>query len=144
MTPLKSSQVAQQANVNVETLRYYEREGLLPTPSRTESGYRQYSETDVARVQFIKRAQHLGFTLDEIKDLLSLRQHPDDSAGPVKQLALDKIELIDTKIEALQQMKTVLQDLASACPGSHGTIDYCPILKAFEHTHCEHSTKGGD
>ncbi len=76
MSPIKSGDLAKRANVNTETLRYYEREGLLPEPERTESGYRLYADEDVKRVQFIKRAQELGFSLKEVKELLALKPQP--------------------------------------------------------------------
>jgi DNA-binding transcriptional MerR regulator len=98
MVPLKAGQLAKQAHINVETLRYYEREGLMPTPQRTEAGYRLYQQADIKRVQFIKKAQSLGFTLSEIKDLLMLTETPYYSARNVKQLTQQKIDLIQQKI----------------------------------------------
>jgi MerR family copper efflux transcriptional regulator len=130
--PMSSGQLAKQAGVNVETLRYYEREGLLPVPQRTDSGYRQYRSADVQQVVFIKRAQDLGFTLKEIKELLALRVAPEQSAQQVKTLAQEKLTQIDAKIQALQAMKTALADLVAACPGSEGNMAHCPIIQCFE------------
>lgn len=87
MTTIKSEELAKQANVNSETLRYYEREGLLPEPERTESGYRLYADKDVRRDRFIKRAQELGFSLRKIKELLALKLEATQSASEVKRLA---------------------------------------------------------
>jgi Hg(II)-responsive transcriptional regulator len=132
---LKSGELARRASVNVETLRYYEREGLLPEPERSEAGYRYYAETDVQRVQFIKRAQELGFTLKEIKELLALKINPKGSAAGVKEFALQKIQLIDHKIQLLQNIRDTLVALSEACPGEDGTVDACPILHSFTTTH---------
>ena len=132
MTTLKSGELAKQAGVNVETLRYYEREGFLPKPDRTESGYRLYPASEVQRVRFIKRSQELGFTLKEIKELLALRIDPGHSAGEVKELTDQKIQVIEQKIQVLQAMKTTLLELSQACPGEQGTVDTCPIIRCLD------------
>lgn len=131
MTPLKSGDLAKKSNVNTETLRYYEKEGLLPEPERTESGYRLYADEDVKRVRFIKRAQELGFSLKEIKELLALKLDASQSASEVKRLTEQKIQDIDRKILNLQAMKTILEDLADACSGE-GSVDHCPILNCLD------------
>ncbi|MBY0404689.1 MAG: heavy metal-responsive transcriptional regulator, partial [Cyanobacteria bacterium] len=105
---LQRGEVAQRAGVPVETLRYYEKEGLLKQPLRGESRYRQYKDADVQQVLFIKRAQALGFTLKEIKELLVLKEHPEDSAAEMKSLALEKIQMMEAKIQILMEMKTSL------------------------------------
>ncbi len=140
MHSLKSGELAKQANVNPETLRYYEREGLLPEPVRTEAGYRLYQVDDVKRVRFIKKAQELGFSLKEVKELLALKLHADHSASEVKRLTEHKIQDIEAKIQSLQAMKKVLNDLASACSGT-GSVDHCPILNCLEDNTQE---KGGE
>lgn len=129
MKNIKIGQLAKEANVKVETVRYYERRGLLPDPPRRESGYRIYSENDVTRIQFIKHAQKLGFTLNEVSDLLSLRVDPDTTCADVKKRAEIKINDIDGKIRALQQMKIALTRLVTLCKG--GTSNECSILKAL-------------
>jgi MerR family copper efflux transcriptional regulator len=131
MSPLKSGELAKQANVNSETLRYYEREGLLPEPERTDSGYRLYADEDVKRVRFIKRAQELGFSLKEIKELLALKLDASQSASEVKRLTEHKIQDIENKIQSLQAMKGVLHDVAAACSGK-GSVDHCPILTCLD------------
>lgn len=131
MSPLKSGDLAKKSNVNTETLRYYEKEGLLPEPERTESGYRLYADEDVKRVRFIKRAQELGFSLKEIKELLALKLDASQSASEVKRLTEQKIQDIDRKILNLQAMKTILEDLADACSGE-GSVDHCPILNCLD------------
>ena len=135
MKQLKSGDLAKQTGINVETLRYYEREGLLPKPERTESGYRQYSQMDVQKILFIKKAQELGFTLKEIKELLSLKISSGHSALEVKQLSLQKIQAIDAKITSLLAMKESLTCLVDACPGSEGDISECPILECLDSGH---------
>lgn len=140
MHSLKSGELAKQANVNPETLRYYEREGLLAEPVRTESGYRLYQQAEVKRVRFIKKAQELGFSLKEVKELLSLKWSGSHSASEVKQLTEQKILDIEAKIQSLLAMKAALQELASTCSGK-GSIDDCPILNSLEDNAQE---KGGE
>ncbi|MBV7328542.1 MerR family DNA-binding protein [Chloroflexi bacterium TSY] len=131
MNGLRSGQLAKAADVNVETLRYYERRGLLPEPPRRESGYRIYPEDSVSRLRFIKGAQELGFTLEEIQELLALRVDENASKIDVRQHAQDKVAQIDAKIAALQQMRNALVHLIDQCHGDGPTSD-CPILEAME------------
>lgn len=131
MSPMKSGELAKQAGVNLETLRYYEREALLPEPERTDSGYRLYAEEDLKRVRFIKRAQELGFSLKEVKELLALHLDATQSASEVKRLAEQKLEDIESKIRSLQAMQTALSELAEACSGE-GSVVHCPILNCLE------------
>ncbi|MCE3236913.1 MAG: merR1 [Vampirovibrio sp.] len=131
MSPLKSGTLAKRANVNPETLRYYEREGLLPEPERSETGYRLYADEDVKRVRFIKRAQELGFSLKEIKELLALKLDASQSASQVKKLAELKIQDIEAKIQSLRAMKSILSELTEACSGK-GSVDHCPILSCLD------------
>lgn len=132
MNGLRSGQLAATANVNVETLRYYERRGLLPEPPRRESGYRVYPVESVPRLRFIKGAQELGFTLEEIQELLALRVTEEVSKTQVRNRAQDKVAQIDTKINALQQMRDALSHLIEQCHGDGPTSD-CPILEGMEH-----------
>ena len=131
MKTYKSGQLAKAAEVNSETLRYYERENLLPLPDRTESGYRLYTEDDLKRVIFIKRAQELGFSLKEIKELLSLASDKQQSSAAVKLLADQKIQTIEAKITSLQAIKDNLQALSNLCNGE-GRIQECPIIKSLD------------
>lgn len=128
---MTTGQVADRAGVNIQTVRYYERRGLLPAPPRRASGYRQYGSDHVSRIRFIKRAQELGFTLEEIDELLSLRADPDADSSEVLERALRKIEDIDRKMQDLSRMRATLEDLTHACAG-HGSTDNCPILAALE------------
>ena len=129
--PLTIGQVAGRAGVGVETVRFYEREGLLPRPARRASGYRQYPEESVSRLQFIRRAKALGFTLKEIGELLDLRLDPRANRGMVKRRTAAKVEDIERKIDALRRMKESLLKLADACNGE-GHLSGCPILGALE------------
>lgn len=131
MERLRSSEVAKQARVNVETLRYYERRGLLQKPPRTDSNYRVYSEEAVRRVRFIKRAQELGFSLKEVKELLSLRATPGAGCADVLNRARLKISDIDEKIRALKGMRKALSNLMAECSGK-GPVTDCPILESLD------------
>lgn len=128
-TTLTIGKLATAVGVGVETIRFYEREGLLPEPPRKRSGYRQYPANAVARVQFIRRAKDLGFTLKEIAELLRLRVDPDKSCADVRQLAKAKIADVDAKMADLARIKGALQRLARTCPGK-GPTSECPILEA--------------
>ena len=130
-TLLTIGKVARQAGVGIETVRFYEREGLLEQPTRRESGYRQYSEDVVARLKFIKRAKELGFTLKEIRDLLSLRIDPDATRADVRQRAQEKIADIEAKVRDLQRMKDALLRLTASCHGT-GPLEGCPIIGALD------------
>ena len=127
---LTSGQLAKKSDVGVETLRFYEREGLLARPARTASGYRQYSAEAVERVRFIRRAQLLGFQLKDIKELLALRDDPDADSGEVREKAVAKLADIDQRIKDLEAMKTELTRLVAACDGS-GPAAECPIITAI-------------
>ena len=131
MKPLTIGQVARRAEVGVETVRFYERQGLLAGPARTASGYRQYTEDVVARLRFIRRAKELGFTLKEIAELLALRLDPDTSCAEVRGRAKAKIDDIDAKIRDLQRMRQALDKLVASCRG-RGPISACPILDALD------------
>lgn len=125
------SEVAERGGVNLQTIRYYEREGLLPEPPRRASGYRVFPESAVQRVRFIKRAQELGFSLAEIRELLSVEIDPAKDCSDVQRLARAKVHDIEEKIRTLQSMKRVLTRLADACPGC-GPSSECPILESIE------------
>jgi len=131
METLGIGQVAKRADVGVETVRFYEREGLIEPPPRRRSGYRQYPGSVVDRIQFIKAAKGLGFTLREIRELLALKLDSDASCGQVKQQAEAKLADIEGRIRSLRRMKRALQKLTDACAGK-GAVDDCPILAALE------------
>lgn len=123
--------VAKQANVHVETLRYYERRGLVTRPPRSVANYRLYPADAVRRLRFIKHAQALGFSLKEIKELLSLRATPRARCADVRERAESKIKDIEARIRSLQAMKKALAKLIAECSG-HGPITDCPILESLE------------
>ena len=131
MNSLKTGELAKQAEVNVETLRFYEREGLLAEPPRRASGYREYPPDTVQRIRFIQRAKELGFTLRQIKRLLELRVDPDTTCAEVKEQAAKKIADVKQKISDLKRIERALNKLIHTCRGS-GPIDDCPILKHLE------------
>ena len=131
MNVLTIGQLARNAGMGVETVRFYERRGLIAEPARTASGYRQYPKDVVARLNFIRRAKELGFSLREIKELLELRVDPDTTCGVIKQRAVAKITEIEVRIAALEKIKQALVRLSMACRG-HGPTSECPILDALD------------
>jgi len=125
-------QLAERAGVGVETVRFYERKGLLPEPARDPaSGYRRYQPADAARVRFIRRAKELGFSLNDIAGLLSLRVDPDAGCEDVRALAESKIREIESKMADLRRMKRALKEVAERCPEG-GAKEECPILNYLE------------
>jgi Hg(II)-responsive transcriptional regulator len=122
--------LAKTAGVNIDTVRYYERNGLLPVPSRRESGYREYAPADLDRLLFIRRAKELGFTLAEIAELLSLTSERGTDMRGVKRKAEERLRQVEFKIRELQRVKRGLKALVAACPG-HGELDRCPIMAAL-------------
>ena len=128
MEKMTTSQLARESNVNLETIRYYERRGLIPKPPRNASGYRQYSQEDIARTKFIKRAQALGFSLREILEIFSLRMEPGTTCGDIKARVEAKIDEVEQKIADLRQIREALLNLVSKCTGK-GPIGDCPILE---------------
>lgn len=122
--------MASAAEVSIETIRYYEREGLIPEPPRRSSGYRQYTPATIDRIRFIKQAKDLGFTLAEIKELLSLSIGPKTTCANVRSIAKAKIADIDAKITALKYIRLALAKLADQCQGG-GPVSDCPILEAL-------------
>lgn len=131
MDHLKTGELARRAGVNVETLRYYERKGLLPVPPRRESGYREYPEDSVRLIRFIKRAQEVGFSLGEVRELLALRVRPGTSCAEVRSRAEQKIEDVRRKIADLKKIERALTRLAATCSGS-GPVSHCPILEGLD------------
>jgi MerR family mercuric resistance operon transcriptional regulator len=131
MGTLTIGQVARQAGVGVETVRFYEREGLLEEPPRRASGYRQYSEQVVKRIRFIKRAQQLGFSLKEITELLMLRVDAQTSCEEVKERSQAKIAEVERKLAELQRMRQALLQVAALCTGQ-GPGSRCPMLDALD------------
>lgn len=133
MELMTRGELARYGQVNPETIRYYERSGLLPLPERSESNYRLFTPSAVQRIRFIKRAQAVGFSLDEIRTLLELKFGADATCGEVRGMVNAKIEDIDHKIAALQAMRDELSALFEECPGGNRPTEDCPILESFAH-----------
>jgi Hg(II)-responsive transcriptional regulator len=131
MKPLTIGDVARRAGVGVETVRFYERQGLLEEPQRRASGYRQYDDEAVAVLRFIRRAKELGFTLKEVKGLLALRLDASATRAEVRQQAGAKVADIEARIADLQRMRDVLLKLIRKCHGD-GAATGCPILEALQ------------
>jgi Hg(II)-responsive transcriptional regulator len=131
MERLTIGHLAQLGGVNLETIRYYERRGLLPKPARTAAGYRQFAPEAARRLRFIKRAQELGFSLDEIRDLLALGTRPRQNRATIRVRAQAKIDDINGKIAALAAMKNTLHELVNQCEGCGPTAE-CPILASLD------------
>lgn len=133
MSALKIGEVARRAEVGVETIRYYERQGLLDPPQRRASGYRQYDESVVSRLQFIRRAKTLGFTLAEIRELLGLWCNGSTRCEHVRERAEQKISGIEEKIRSLQAMKRSLVQLVRRCDRRGAGAD-CLLWEGLEQT----------
>jgi Cu(I)-responsive transcriptional regulator len=128
MDSISIGTLAKRAGVGIDTVRYYERSGLLAPSQRLASGYRRYTSLELAQLRFIRRAQTLGFTLKEVRELLALSAKRD--VARVKRSAQAKLDDVDEKIVALQKIREGLATLIAACPG-HGRAADCPILQAL-------------
>lgn len=127
---MKIGELAHKADVNIDTVRYYERQGLLPEPQRLRSGYRQYEPGDVSRLRFVRRAKALGFTLQEIRDLLELSSHRERDMAGMKTAAMEKLNDVEEKLAELTRIRDGLRTLVASCPG-YGALEQCPILSAL-------------
>jgi MerR family mercuric resistance operon transcriptional regulator len=132
MDGLTIGRVARSAGLAIDTVRYYEREGLLQKPARTAAGYRQYPEEAVARLRFIRQAKDLGFTLSEIRELLALKVAPGKSCADVRARAEAKIADVNCRIAHLEHIRRALSRLSAEC-SSRGPTSECPILEALAH-----------
>lgn len=122
--------VAERAGVGIDTIRYYEREGLMPPPPRRASGYRIYDQAAIQRLRFIRRAKDLGFTLEEIGELLALSADRDRGVEGVRQRAEARLQAVEQRMRELRRVQRGLKQLIEACPG-HGDLAGCPILRAL-------------
>lgn len=122
--------LAADAGVGIDTVRHYEREGLLPAPARSASGYRRYDAASATRLRFIRRARELGFSLDDIRDLLALSTDGAHGTHGVRQRAQARLADVERRIAELRRVQRGLKKLIAACPG-HGPLDACPILAAL-------------
>jgi Zn(II)-responsive transcriptional regulator len=128
MSTLSIGKLAKRAGVAIDTVRYYERNRLLTPAGRLASGYRQYGETELKRLRFIRRAKALGFSLEDIRALLSLSD--ERSVAKIKRAAEAKLNDIERRIAELERIGDGLRKLVAACPG-HGRAEACPILNAL-------------
>ena len=131
METMTIGEVARATGLKIQTLRFYEDKGLLEVPARRSSGYREYSESAITRLKFIKRAKELGFSLKEIGELLALRVDPDATCAEIRNRAEAKIGEVRNKIRSLKRIEKALVKVTSACRGKGPTSD-CPILDALE------------
>ena len=132
--------LSERSRVKIETIRYYEREGLLPSPPRTSGGHRSYREDHLKRLTFIRRSRELGFSMAEIRDLLALVDGHSYTCGEVRALTLEHAESVRSKISDLQRMERMLVEIASGCKG--GTVPDCPIVDALLDLSAELSPAG--
>ncbi len=138
MQDLSVGKLAEKAGINLETVRYYEGIGLMPKPKRKDSGYRIYSENDLKRLLFVKRAKELGFTLKEIKELLEIKIETKSTCGDIKHIAEHKILDVELKIKDLQKIKKALKNLVAQCICEEVSTDDCPILESIEVKNTKH------
>ncbi|MCA9513727.1 MAG: MerR family transcriptional regulator [Myxococcales bacterium] len=124
-------EISKESGIGVETIRFYEREGLIPKPPRRSSGYRSFPVETVRRLRFIRRAREHGFTLGEIRQLLELRVKTGDSLDDMKGMVQDKLDNVRSRIDELNRLVSVLEELAAAVKKKQPTND-CPILEAFD------------
>jgi MerR family copper efflux transcriptional regulator len=131
MKSLTIGHLAREAGINLETVRYYERQGLLPKPPRSAFGYRLFPSEAARRLRFIQRAKELGFSLREIQELLSLRVSPTTKSAEIRARAEAEIADIEAKIRSLERMKKTLRNLTKSCAGC-GPVAECPILESLD------------
>ena len=124
---MRIGHLADKAGVAVDTVRYYEREGLLPEPARRPSGYRDYGDEELQQLRFVRRCKALGFTLEETRQLLRLNVDPEADRAEVRALTERRLADVDAKLRELQLLRDSLAELATSCSG-HGTLDACPII----------------
>ena len=126
---LKRSELARRTGCNLETIRYYEKIGMMPEPPRTASGYRIYDDTHVARLRFILRGRELGFSIEELRGLLSLVDRGTQTCAEVKALTERHLANVRTKIADLRRIEKVLADTAARCSGEE--VPECPVLETL-------------
>lgn len=127
---MKIGEVARRVGIPIDTVRYYERNGLLPPPARRASGYRDYHDSDIARLNFVLRAKALGFTLIEVRELLELSDAAEGDMANIRELAASKLRDIEQRIAQLARVRDALKGLVDACPG-RGHVSGCPIRSAL-------------
>ena len=123
--------LAEKANCKVETVHYYEKTGLMPEPPRTQGGHRIYDLSHAKRLNYIRRSRELGFTIEQIKDLLKFIDEPNHFCGEVKAMAMLQARDVQQKINDLERLKTALNDMVGQCKGDSFSIENCPIIDAL-------------
>ena len=132
-TTLTIGSLSKQSGVNVETIRFYERSGLLPPPQRTPSGYRSYRAEDVRRLRFIRRGRELGFSLEEIHQLLELAAQPQQPCASADRMVREHLDAIETRIRDLQNLR---QELRKLCDCRSAEAEHCRLLEALDERQC--------
>lgn len=144
MTTYRIGELAKRLHCSVETLRYYEREKLLTATGRSENGYRFYNDAAVRQLEFILRAKAMGFSLEDIRELLAIRVDPKAaSCGAVRDLTEHKLQLVEHKIAELQRVRTALQHMVNACCGGDVPAQHCSILMALDDQPPQPHSAGG-
>lgn len=132
-TPLSMGELASRADCQVETVRYYEKEGLMPEPPRTGGGHRQYSHTHLKRLYFIRRSRELGFSIKQVRELLAFVDEPNHTCGEVQAMTVAQAEKMQSKIDDLKRLKKALNEMSTRCSGGKYSVDDCPIIDALFH-----------
>lgn len=126
---MRRGELAQRSGCNIETVRFYEKQGLLPAPPRTAGGHRNYDREHLKRLTFVRRSRELGFTLDEVRNLLALVDGRDWTCAEVKAMTLEHLADVRRKIADLEQLARILDDMAAQCEG--GAVPVCPVIEAL-------------
>lgn len=138
---MKIGQLSKATGTHIETIRYYERIGLMPPPARTPSGYRSYADPHRDRLRFIRHSRDLGFTIEEIRSLLDLSDHPDRDCSDADRIASLHLEQVEQKINQLENLREELSRIVGRCRG--GMAGDCRVIEALaDHSYCEHPHDG--
>ncbi len=133
---MKIGELSRATDTHIETIRYYERIGLLPAPHRTAANYRSYDDAHRARLSFVRHSRELGFTIEEIRSLLDLSDHPDRDCGDADRIATRHLEQVEEKIVQLSALRDELSRIIGRCRG--GLAGDCRVIEALgDHRHCE-------
>jgi MerR family mercuric resistance operon transcriptional regulator len=126
---MRRGELAQQSGCNIEPVRFYEKQGLLPAPPRTAGGHREYALEHLKRLTFIRRSRELGFRLDQVRDLLALVDRSDWTCAEVRAMTLEHAADVRRKVADLQKLAQILEDMAAQCEG--GAVPVCPVIEAL-------------
>jgi MerR family transcriptional regulator, mercuric resistance operon regulatory protein len=126
---MRRAELAQRSGCNIETVRFYEKRGFLPPPPRTAGGHRDYAPDHLRRLTFIRRSRELGFTLHEVRSLLTLVDGSDSTCAEVRAITLEHLADVRRKITDLENLAQTLEDMAAQCDG--GTVPVCPVIEAL-------------